>query len=414
MTGARVIRRAFAIAVALLVLVATIPARAAVAGSELTVSVLTFGPGDHPFYKFGHNAIWIHDDRLGRDLVYNFGTFDFHSKTLVSDFLKGRLSYWLSVQSLDGTIAHYRAERRSIDAQQLALTPEQRRLLAQRLAENALPQNRAYRYDYYGDNCSTRVRDAVDGVLDGQLHEASKGPAALSFRGHTTRLTADDATLALALDAAMGDVIDKPVTQWEEMFLPSKLHDGLTNVTMHGAGGDVPLVAKEIPLLTADRPPLRSEPPRWHVQLALISIAIGGALAWLGRMARRRRAARVGYGLLLLLFALPAGVLGAIFVFFWFGTDHLVAHHNENLLQCSPLALAIAVLAIGVMWGRPGAMEKTRKLLRVIATGAALGILLKVLPWFDQVNGQIIALMLPAWAGAATGARWMTATPPES
>jgi len=268
----------YALAIAALVLF--LPARANAfgplggpPGSELTVSVLTFGPGDHPFYKFGHNAIWIHDSRTGRDLVYNFGTFDFHSKTLVSDFLKGRLSYWLSVQSLEGTIAHYRAEKRSINAQELALTPEQKRTLAQKLADNALPQNRAYRYDYYKDNCSTRVRDAVDDILEGQLHNASKGPAGLSFRGHTTRLTADDATLALTLDAAVGDVIDKPVTQWEEEFLPSKLHDGLARVTLHADSGDIPLVAKETTLLAADRPPLREAPPRWHVQLALTAIA---------------------------------------------------------------------------------------------------------------------------------------------
>lgn len=410
----RFFAKAFAFVLAVLLSCAGARAHAAAPGSELTVSVLTFGPGDHPFYKFGHNAIWIHDDRFGRDLVYNFGTFDFHSKTLVSDFLKGRLSYWLSVQSLDGTIAHYRAERRSITAQQLALNPEQRSLIAQRLMENALPQNRAYRYDYYRDNCSTRVRDVLDGVIDGRLHEASKGPAALSFRGHTTRLTADDPSLALALDAAMGDVIDQPITQWEEMFLPSKLHDGLTNVAMPGPDGDVPLVANEITLLSADRPPLRTTPPQWHVPMALAGLALGGLLAWLGRMAPKRRAARVGFGLLLLVFALPAGVLGGIFAFFWFGTDHGVAHHNENLLQCSPLALVIVVLSIGVMWGRAGAMDKTRKVLSVIAGGAVLGIVLKVLPWFDQVNGQIIALMLPAWAGAATGARWMTAGTPTS
>ena len=58
-------------------------------GTELTISVLTFGPGDHPFYKFGHNAILIHDDLRMRDDVYNFGTFNFESPTLIRDFLGG-------------------------------------------------------------------------------------------------------------------------------------------------------------------------------------------------------------------------------------------------------------------------------------------------------------------------------------
>jgi hypothetical protein len=381
-------------------------AHAAEPGSELTVSVLTFGPGDHPFYKFGHNAIWIHDERLQRDLVYNFGTFDFHSPTLVSDFLKGRLSYWLSIQSLDGTIEHYQDERRSITAQELALTPAQRKDIAQRLAQNALPQNRAYRYDYYKDNCSTRVRDTVDATIGGQLHDASKVPARLSFRGHTERLVADDVALALALDAAMGDVIDKPMPRWDEMFLPSVLHDSLKDVTLKTPSGDVPLVAKEVSLLDADRPPLRTEPPRWTVYMALVGIALGAAFALLGRAAPKKRAARIGYAALLFVTSIPAGVLGGIFVFFWVATDHLVAHHNENLLQLSPLALATVVLAIGIALGRKGALEKARKVLTVIAVASAVGLVLKILPWFDQVNGEIIALMLPMWAGAAQGARW--------
>src|SRR5215831_13467866 len=69
-------------------------------GDPLTVFVMTFGPGDHPFYKFGHNAIWIHDRAAGTDRVYNFGTFKFDSAWLIPEFLRGRLTYWLSVSSL--------------------------------------------------------------------------------------------------------------------------------------------------------------------------------------------------------------------------------------------------------------------------------------------------------------------------
>ena len=90
-------------------------------GDELTVSVLTFGPGDHPFFKFGHNAILVHDDVQRADWVYNFGTFGFDSPLLVIDFLKGKLKYWLSVQSLRGTIALYKRENRTIDVQVLRL-----------------------------------------------------------------------------------------------------------------------------------------------------------------------------------------------------------------------------------------------------------------------------------------------------
>ena len=51
-------------------------------GSELHVYVLTFGPGDEAWEKFGHNAIRVIDDSesgVYHDIAYNWGTFDFDS-----------------------------------------------------------------------------------------------------------------------------------------------------------------------------------------------------------------------------------------------------------------------------------------------------------------------------------------------
>src|SRR5712691_5278121 len=80
------------------------PARAAPPlPEELRVFVMTMGPGDHPFFKFGHNAIVVQPaDRP--PVVYNWGTFDFESPTLIADFLRGRLTYLLSTDSVQGTL----------------------------------------------------------------------------------------------------------------------------------------------------------------------------------------------------------------------------------------------------------------------------------------------------------------------
>src|SRR6478609_117936 len=77
------------------------------APDDLLVYALTFGPGDHPFFAFGHNAILVRDKAAGTDRVYNFGTFRFDSPSLIIEFLKGRLTYWLSVSSLAATRAAY-------------------------------------------------------------------------------------------------------------------------------------------------------------------------------------------------------------------------------------------------------------------------------------------------------------------
>src|SRR4051812_3278286 len=68
------------------------------------VSVLTMGPGDHPFTRFGHNAILL-EWADGRNAVYNFGTFEFDGVKGAEDFMAGRFRYWLSVGSLEATLA---------------------------------------------------------------------------------------------------------------------------------------------------------------------------------------------------------------------------------------------------------------------------------------------------------------------
>src|SRR5262245_34594803 len=79
-------------------------------GDELTVSVLTFGPGDHPFSKFGHDGVLVEDAASGTRLVYNYGTFSFRSIWLIPKFLVGKYHYWLSVTPLSSVVASYAAE----------------------------------------------------------------------------------------------------------------------------------------------------------------------------------------------------------------------------------------------------------------------------------------------------------------
>src|SRR2546423_5601256 len=110
-------------------------------GDELTVSLLTFGPGDHPFSKFGHNGLLIEDAELGTRHVYNYGTFSFDSLWLIPKFLLGKYRYWLSMQSFDQTMATYAAENRSVLAQRLRLTREQKRDLYAFLRWNAREEN---------------------------------------------------------------------------------------------------------------------------------------------------------------------------------------------------------------------------------------------------------------------------------
>src|SRR4051812_35168994 len=136
-------------------------------GSTLAVYLLTFGWGDVAWERFGHNAIWIRDRARGTDITYNWGMFDFNQPHFVWRFVTGDTKYWMQAFDLNTILDAYKRENRSILAQELNFTPAQRLELQRYVTMNALPQNKFYRYDYYRDNCSTRLRDALDHALGG-------------------------------------------------------------------------------------------------------------------------------------------------------------------------------------------------------------------------------------------------------
>jgi len=364
-------------------------------GEELRVHVLTFGPGDHVVTRFGHNAIWIEDTEAHTDLVYNFGTFSFDSPWLVFDCMKSRLRYWLSVDSLPRTLRAYRKENRTVLAQELELTPAQRLALANALAENARGESRFYRYDPYLDNCSTRVRDAVDRVLGGLLREQTKGPAR-TFREHSLRMTALSIPLSLGLHVALGPFVDAPMTEWEELFLPDRLSAALKRATILTAEGPRSLVRSEKVLFAASRPPVGEQAPHWTRASLALGLVGGAALVLLGLL--RRRWTRIVFATGLAVASGLAGVVGWVLVVFWAISEQVSTHRNENILLLGPWLIAMPLVAIGVARARPRALRWAKGLLSVSVASAAAAL---VFP--GQENAEVVAFTLPLWVGAHVG-----------
>ena len=137
-------------------------------GSELTISIMTMGAGAEVWERFGHNAIVVEDRRLGSSVAYNYGMFSFRQENFLLRFLQGRMMYWMAgISTPKASCPSTATLQRSVWQQELNLTPAQRLALRDFLEWNARKENRFYRYDYYRDNCSTRVRDAIDRVLGG-------------------------------------------------------------------------------------------------------------------------------------------------------------------------------------------------------------------------------------------------------
>ena len=388
------------------VLSVALPATAAPGDDEPapSIAVLTMGPGDPVFSRFGHNAILVRDARHPAGLVYNFGTFSFSSPSLITDFLQGRLKYWLSVDRFERTLASYRAQNRSLRIQELSLPDADARALAHALKLNARPEHRYYRYDYYLDNCSTRVRDALDRALAGQIHAQGKTRSRLSYREHTLRLVEDDAPLSLGLDLGLGGFADADVTRWDEAFLPEEFSRLLRNVTIATPEGPKPLVSSEHMAFEAARALPAEEPPSRALLHLVLGGLLGGVAFGLGR-ASTRKAPRILLGLYLAVLGLLFGGVGALLAFFWMATDHVVAHRNLNLLFCPPFALLLVPFGVLAAAGRERGKRWLERTLLACALSAALGGL--ALPLAGQDSTRVACLALPifflSYFGVARG-----------
>jgi hypothetical protein len=363
---------------------------------------MTFGPGRQVWERFGHNAIWIHDPVDSTDLAYNYGLFDFHQQNFLLRFARGQMWYWMAGFPAAAYVAQYERDNRSIWVQELELPPRAKVQLQEFLRWNAEPEHRYYHYDYYRDNCSTRVRDAIDRVLNGAIRRRTDTVSAgTTYRFHTQRLTANDPLIFTALLAALGPAVDRPITAWDEMFLPLEMREWVRTVSVIGPDGrSLPLVRSERTIFESSAPPPPDAPPTWWPWYLLLGLAIGVGVLLLARRGRTSGAARFGFLVAAGGWVLVTGLAGLILAGLWGLTDHVMAYRNENLLQLDPLALALLPAVFSAVRGT-GTPPWGRRLAQVIALLSLLGLGLELLPGFDQVNGPIIALALPAQVGVA-------------
>jgi len=364
---------------------------------------MTMGPGKQVWERFGHNAIWIHDPVNGTDETYNYGLFDFGQEGFLLRFVQGRMWYWMQGFPAESYVDSYRRANRSVWVQELEIPPEARRELQAFLEWNELPENRYYHYDYYRDNCSTRVRDALDRALGGRLRESSTAvPTGRTFRFHTLRLTSNDPPVYTGLELGLGQPVDQPISMWEEMFLPLALRIHLRKITVPGPDGRlVPVVKSERTLFESSEPAPPPAPPSWIPAYLLGGFLIGGLAVAFGAAGRWSRPARVGFLATTWIWWLLSGVAGLVLAGLWCCTDHSAAYRNANVLQVNLLALPLLWFGTRLAFGSERAATPAMILAVALAALSLLGLLLELLPSLSQVNGDIIALALPAHTGIA-------------
>ncbi len=373
------------------------------------VSLLTVGRGAELWDSFGHNALLIENTVTGQAVAYDWGRFSFAQEGFFKNLLMGRMLYSMGWAPAQALIEHYQGLNRTVTLQRLNLDTSATITLVREIERRqASPE---YRYEYFLDNCSTQVRDLIDQASGGAL--ARHGARAdEDYRFHTRRLTQHSIPLWAGFDVLLGNRGDRPISRWEAMFTPLELLEEVREVDVDINGMTVPLVAEEQIVFASTRADEEEEPKSMLLPFLLVGALLGGVIAFLGfRSGRGDRLARAGFALVAGSWSLVAGLVGVALLFVWV-TDHVWMHWNENALQFTPLSVLLMPLVVLAAWrGRAG-----RALLLIAGTAAglsALGFVLQVLPGFDQANGELIALALPAHLGLLW-ALWEMSSVPDT
>lgn len=375
--------RGWSAALAVLLLLALAPVRLIAAPA---VGLVTMEPGEAYWARFGHNALLIDRGDGSEPIFYNFGYFDFEQPGFLARFLRGDMRYLAVALPMSSDLGGYASEGRGARLQWLRLEPEQAESLAAALAEHVRPQNAEYRYDYFLSNCSTKVRDALDAALGGALKRQLEGRSmGVTYRHEALRHGAGIAWLHLGMHLGLGPYADRPLSIWEQSFIPARLAEALRDVRT--PAGE-PLVIAERELLPHRGPLTPADPPRW----LWLALALGVLLALpLARAARGRLGG-------LLLFAVwgLTGLIGLGLLLLWVGTAHESAWANRNLLLFNPLALLLLPACVQLWRQRRSPRESRLRFgAHALAIVSVAGVVLAQVQVYPQQHLEWVALLLP-------------------
>lgn len=323
-------------------------------GEQLTIKLVTFGQGDPVYIWYGHIALIVEDASRGTSYMFDYGIFDFEQEAFYRNFALGRLYYLSAASRTEPRISYAIETERNIKVSTLSLSPAKRYELYSLLLDDIRPENATYLYHHYYNNCSTKIRDVIDTVLDGQLQmNTASIRSDYTYREHIRRYSGHHYLIDLMLNSLQSGVIDRPISLYDEMFLPDRLHTLLEDFSYTDEQGTKrPLLVDTRILASFDsRPPIPETPATWWPAALAVGILLASGFGLARYHAATSRFAKRAYRVSSSLLGLLLGTAGLLLGFMMFFTDHDVTYGNVNLLIISPILLGILPLVL--KRGRP-------------------------------------------------------------
>jgi len=293
---------------------------------KATVSVVTCGPGSEMYSTFGHSAFRIYDPVIGLDKIYNYGTFDFNAPHFYLNFAKGKLTYQLSTTYFGNFMREYEYENRWVKLQVLDLDAADVQSMFDFLENNAKPENRAYQYDFFYDNCSTKIEEVLKTVLkDKVTFSNSHIKTSKTHRDLIADYTVNQKWGKFGIDLALGSVIDKKATKDDYKFLPDYIFEAFENATITSQNGIKPLVKVSGEVLNEKKQETTFEVFQPLIVFSLLLLLI--SYVTYKNHKEKKRTKWIDF----LLFFIT-GLIGIAVLLLWFATSHTATYKNFNFL----------------------------------------------------------------------------------
>jgi len=254
--------------------------------------------------------------------------------------VKGKLLYFVSIDTLSSFLAEYDYYKRGITEQSINISCDEKQKLVALLFENAKEENKYYRYDFNYDNCTTRLRDMLEKAAGKELETKNILPKPGTTFRHLIHVYLDrggQQWSKLGIDMLLGNPMDKKVTIREAMFLPDYLLMAFDSSTLNGQ----PVVnEKKILLNYFESYKTKSGITPFIVFTVLFLVT--GVLSFF-----TRNTWSVFFKIFDFFLFTFLGLIGFLILFMWFGTEHAMCKNNFNLLWALPTHLPVAFMLFG-------------------------------------------------------------------
>ena len=304
--------------------------------AESKISILTCNPGKDVYSMYGHTAIRVNDPSRNIDIVFNYGVFSFDSPNFMYRFAKGQTDYLMIEEKFDTFLPEYEQDRRSVYEQVLNLSPEGKTRLFKALLENARPENREYRYNFFVDNCATRVRDMIERNAGVQVRFKDNHPTE-SYRDLIKKFHHSFRWIDLGIDLLVGKKADETVSAYGQMFLPEYLMNQFAKAEISSDGKSEPLVLSTKTIYEYPNSKQNSDWAWPSIVFGLFFLLVTGISV--RSYLRKRNTDWLDYWLFSL-----SGTAGLIIGWFTLYSEHPAMSPNYNLLWAFPLNLAFAIV----------------------------------------------------------------------